>query len=130
MTRQLFIFCLTLLALNSRGQKFVDKINKDSLSKTIVELNVILIDNLKTTKLPPDCGVFQPQNMTFKYEVIKVISGDYKAKTILINHRCPREMVDKKLIENKKSFTYKLRPLQNQVDAKTNIDKVEFEVVQ
>lgn len=43
-----------------------------------------------------------------------------KAGTILINHGCPREMADKKLIEGNKNYIYKLQPKEINPDADQN----------
>jgi hypothetical protein len=75
---------------------------------SIVELQVKLIDKFDTIKLPAYCGMFM-QRMTLKYQVIKIINGHYNAETILINHVCPREIVESKGIENGKIYTMKVK---------------------
>lgn len=75
---------------------------------SIIELQAKLIDKLDTIKLPAYCGIFMFR-MTLKYHVIKVLNGHYNSEKILINHICPREIVESKGIENGKIYTYKVK---------------------
>lgn len=132
MTRRLFIPFLTFFTLYCHGQDFSDKLKKDTLDLKPIELTVKLADNLKKIKLPPSCGIFQPADMTFKFKVIKVLSGEYHSKTILINFRCPRELIEQKRLENGKLYNYKLRPNRTQinVDKNTKPTELEYEVIE
>ncbi len=120
------------MAPNYFCQAAVKNLGKDSLGTKALELNVKLADDLKELKLPEHCGVFQTNNMTFKYNVIKVIKGEYEAKTILINFHCPNELIEKKVIENGKKYTYKLRPNQTQASAgsRTRNKEIEYQVME
>lgn len=75
---------------------------------SIIEIQARLIDKLDTIKLPAYCGTIK-FDITLKYEVINVIKGKYADKTILIYHICPREIIEQKMIENDKVYTYKLK---------------------
>jgi hypothetical protein len=120
MTRNLFIYIFLLLIGICLGQKDI----------STIELKVSLKEDLNKIKLPSDCGIFEANSLTFVYNVMEVIHGDYKAKTILINHRCPKQLVDKKLIANNTTYVYKLRPLKFAQNKKTSSDKTEYEVIE
>jgi len=78
-------------------------------TESIIEVQVELIDRIDTIELPAYCGEFM-WDMTMKYKVIKVLKGAYQENTILINHKCPREAIENKWIENNKIYAYKLKP--------------------
>ena len=128
MKRQFKILLLIFLGFDGLCQN-----NSGEISKTIpdtipIELSVKLSDDLSKIKPLQSCGVFQPYEMTFKYDVVKVISGKYKAKAILINLRCPRELIENRTIENGKTYIYKLRPNQTQ-DNKAKENELEYEII-
>jgi len=126
------LFFLTFPTIYCQGQNHAGKIKKDSLDVKLIELTVKLSDDVKKIKLPPACGIFQPTDMTFKFKVIKVISGEYNPKTVLINFRCPRELIERKTLEKGKLYNYKLRLNRTQinVDKKTKPDELEYEVLE
>lgn len=75
---------------------------------SVIKIQARLIDKLDTVNLPAYCGIFK-FDITLKYEVIKVQQGHCNDKTILIYHICPREIIEQKIIENNKIYTYKLK---------------------
>jgi len=130
MTKQLIIFIFSLLTVICYAQKTNSTNAIVIVDSSIIELKVILADDLNKIKLPPDCGVFVVNSMIFKYEVVNVIHGQYKANTVLINFRCPKQLVERKLIENGKPHVFKLRPRTNSQGTKFNSDRVEYEVIE
>ncbi len=130
MAKQLTIYIFSFLTLICNGQKTNSVKAKDFLDTTTIQLKVKLADDLNKITLPPHCGIFEVNSLTLKYDVTKVIQGNYKAKTILINHRCPRELVEKKLIENEKTYTLKLRPKIIRSTNKADQDNVEYEIIE
>ncbi len=94
---------LTLLILTSTilfGQEDMQK--SDTL-----EVKVRLTTNLDSIHLPAKCGIVA-WDMTYEFEIIEVLSGDYFDKIIRINIQCPREAVQNKWIETGKEYQYRL----------------------
>jgi hypothetical protein len=103
-----------------------DSLGSKSKSDSFIQLQVILIDKVDTIQLPPYCGSLI-LDMTLKYKVIKVISGDYNESTILINHICPREAIQNKWVKNDTVYNYKLKRRQiKQLDKTTTMRDYEI----
>ena len=102
----ILIVSLVLTALSSHGQ--IGKTISFLPSTDTIEVQVKLIDKVDSIQLFPYCGV-HVVHMTLKYQVIKVISGNYKDTTILINHICLREMIENKEVRNNGLYIYKLK---------------------
>jgi len=47
---------------------------------------------------------------TFDFQVIRVISGNYKNKHIPINFLCPLESIQSKFLRKNKIYRFKLKP--------------------
>jgi len=118
-------FALGLLTLRLHGQAAGAGVTNNTF---VIEVQ--LADDITKTKLPPDCGIFEMNSMTFTYKVIRVIQGNYKAETILINHRCPKQLIDQKQMENEKIYTLKLRVKTSLSESKKDTDKIEYEVIE
>lgn len=127
MPRQLLTYLFFALTAVCFGQKEKSYQKNDMIS---LELKVTLKDDITKIKLPPDCGIFEVNSLTLNYNVKKVIKGKYKAKTILINHRCPKHLIDNKQIANDTIYTYKLRQKITQSDTKTKPEETEYEVIE
>lgn len=132
--KKLFIILIIIISLFSCQNKTIDKSKTtqgydnylSSKSDSLIQLKVILIDKVDTIQLPPYCGslIF---DMTLKYKVIKVISGDYIESTILINHICPREAIQNKWVKNDTIYNYKLKRRQiKQLDKTTTMRDYEI----
>ncbi len=73
-----------------------------------IEIQVMLLDNLKELVLPPYCGIHMT-DVVLKYKVIKVVRGFYLGNTILIHQRCIREAIENKTLANHVTYIYKLK---------------------
>jgi hypothetical protein len=82
------------------------KVNEDSM----IVVEVLLINDLKTTKIPDGGSFGDHPTISFKFKVIKVLSGVYPNKTIRISIDFPQMRIDQKELENNQIYTYKLRP--------------------
>jgi hypothetical protein len=72
-----------------------------------IEVKVRLTTILDSIQLPPYCGTVA-WDMTFEFEILEVLSGDYSDKTIRINIQCPLEAVQNKFLETGGEYQYRL----------------------
>ena len=72
-----------------------------------LEVKVRLTTNLDSIQLPPYCGIVA-WDMTFEFEILEVLSGNYSDKTIRINIKCPLEAVQNKFLETGEKYQYRL----------------------
>ncbi len=127
MRKQLFTYLFFILTIICFGQR-----DRSQMATNTATLEVIvkLKENINTIKLPPDCGILEVNSLTLTYNVVKVIQGGYKSKTILINHRCPKQLVNNKLIANDTTYTYKLQQKTILPNNKTKANEIEYEVIE
>ena len=75
---------------------------------SIITIQVTLINDLDTSKLPAYCGFRQITNQ-FYFKVVKTIKGKYDLPVLPIIISCPRELVESKGLQNDKIYTYTLK---------------------
>lgn len=120
-----FLLILFSIGLTVACQNERDNVNKEPLLNSdtevinkaairslpidsIIEVQVKIIKDVAPLKLYPNCGILLV-DVTLNYKVIKVLKGNYIKDTILIYHVCPRMLVESKVLENNKVYTYKLK---------------------
>ena len=118
----ILIFILTATIGCQQNYNSEKELQKDSISvnpmvghlsssdkDTVLELKVQLIDRIDTLKKQLSyCGGFEVLQL-LRFKVIKVNSGPYDKKEIVINIHCPLELIENKWLQNGKDYTYKLK---------------------
>ena len=95
------VFLLLLATIYVPAQTPLDQ-------KGTIEVQVMLLDNLKELTLPPYCGTYTT-GMILKYKVIKVLNGFYLGNTISIHQDCIREAIENHTLANHITYIYKLK---------------------
>ena len=93
--------------------------------KQPLELQVMLLDNIKDMPLPPYCGIHMTDNVV-NFKVMKSIHGLYLESTVKIHIHCLRELVENKSINNHVTYVYKLKPVNPETTPK---DKLTYEII-
>ena len=108
-------------------------LSQEDSNHEALEVQVRLVTDLETVKLPAYCGTVA-WRLTFDFEIINVIEGEYSEKIIPISILCPRESIENEWLITGNEYTFRLKPrietVELNVDGKAKVVySGDFEIV-